>query len=348
MNEQAHSHWRQLAGIVLAATFAACGQCGTPPPTAELRIETVGLTEGQQLTVEQDADPATHGFQIDLAIRGVDAAGKAVDLSTATLEWRMEPDVEFNAPLQGTINAERATFARLTLPPRGIIMRFTVAEKGGPRTRQLLRKIVIVPETPSIAIDAPASGASVLADDDADPSTPGFQLRFALSSTAIAGATGTLSCTGVCGLPPANFTVGQDGKAIVDVTLTQDACELQSAECVAVAEHDAGSVSASPVQFTLDTVAPTVSISAPLSAVASTTFAVEAAVGAAEQDSSAQLEREGAAPLTATVQDGAVRFPAVSVPADGVYDFSLVVSDAGGNVTRAPCGWWSRPWSPRW
>lgn len=131
---------RLTAGALLVA-LVACGR--TPPPAASLKIETPQLSEGQTLGVGRDADPQMPGFQLDVEIRVTDAKGEDVPLSNATLSWGVRGEGDFSAPASGTVDGSRATFPRLTLPPSAISLRVQVAEKGGSRTQTLERNVTL-------------------------------------------------------------------------------------------------------------------------------------------------------------------------------------------------------------
>jgi len=123
----------------LLALGVACGR--TPPPSAELRLETLDLREGQELGAARDADPVAPGFQLDVAIRVTDVNGQPVPIGSATLQWREEPDAQFGEKTQGTVDGAQARFTGLTLPASEVILRIEATEKEGPRSITILRRL---------------------------------------------------------------------------------------------------------------------------------------------------------------------------------------------------------------
>lgn len=290
--------------------------------------------DGTRFAVTEDADPATDGFQTDVAVVARDTSGRAVTLASAKLETRVPSTDAWTAGPDAALDGGRATFAHVTLQPRTNLLRVTVVEQGSQRTATQTITVAVGADTPTLDIATPAEGQVLREADDADAATPGYQVGFTVRATALRGASGFITCGGVCGIAPVPFTVGEDGQAKVVVTLSEPVREAQQAQCVAVVKRPSGDVTSPPRGMTLDTEAPRLALASPEGPVASTTFPVVAVVRSVENGVAATLTREGGETLTASVQAGAVSFPAVTVPGDGTYAFRLRVADSGGNVTE--------------
>jgi hypothetical protein len=325
--------WQWLL-VSFALVWGATGcNCGKPPVESQLAVSFDKPTDGQRLTPAEDADPATDGFQYEVVALARDTADRAVKLASAKLEVRTATEQTFHAGPEAVIDGATVRFPGTLLQARTNLLQVTVEEAGSHRTATQLISVTVTTETPSVELTQPAEGQVLRETDDADADAAGYQLRFSVKSTALAGKTGTLYCEQACGVPPTDFTVNSSGQTQVSVTLTQSACEAQNAACYAVVRNGDKEVTSSKRNIVLDTVAPRVEVASPSAPVSSTTFKVEATVGCTEPGVVATLSRQGAADLSTLVVGGGVTFPSVTVPVDGQYSFTLRVADGGGNVT---------------
>ncbi|OJT16921.1 hypothetical protein BO221_48415 [Archangium sp. Cb G35] len=326
--------WQWL--LAVCALWVAGCTCGTPPVESELTVAFTQPVDGQRLAQGDDADPAAAGFQYDVVAEATDSSGRAVTLARAKLEVQMPGEPSWRETTVAFIDGGRVSFPSVTLPGRTNVLRITVEEAGSKRTATHSQSVTVGGETWSVDISGPAEGQVLRESDDVDPATPGYQVRFTLRSSGLAGRTGTLYCGNACGIPTADFTVAPGGTTEVPVTLTEAACEAQVAECYAVVRYGDQDVASSKRSFTLDSVAPRVELSSPVAPVPSSTFNVEAVVGCCEDGTVATLSREGQTPLSAKVSGGVVSFPEVVVPTGGVYPYTLRVTDSGGNPVERP------------
>ena len=327
----------RIAVAVVAAGLAGCHGCYKPPPSSTLVVAFVKPTDGQNLTSTDNTQPTQPGFHYTVVAKATDSTGGTVTLSTATLQIRpVTSSTQVPGPA-AVISAGQATFTDAVLTAGGNVLYVSVTDSSN-RQATAVVSVTVGVATPTVTITKPASGATINASNDADPNTAGFQLAFAVSTTGLSGDTGVLFCPTVCGIPPTNFTVGADGTASFNVTLTENACEQEAAQCTAVVTQPGGAqVTSAPVSFTLDTVAPQVVLYAPFATwEASQSFAVQSMVSCAEDNSPATLTLDGGMQWATTVQGGQVTFPSVSVSSDGQYAFTLSVTDKGGNVTNVP------------
>jgi hypothetical protein len=303
---------------------------------SELTVAFEQPEDGQRLAAGDDVDPATAGFQYDVVAVAADSAGRAVTLAKATLEVQLPGESTWHEGPAAVIDGQRVRFPAVTLPGRTNVLRVTVVEEGSKRTAARNQSVTVGAETSSVDLIGPVEGQVLREADDAEPSTPGYQVLFKLRTHGLAGRTGTLVCEKACGLAPVDFTVAPGGTTEVPVTLAQSACEADVAECYAVVKFGNRDVTSPKRSFTLDSEAPHVEVSVPATPMASTTFKVEAAVGCCEDGAVATLTREGAEAYSVPVGTGGVSFPAVTVPEDGTHAFTLSVADSGGNITRKP------------
>ena len=315
-----------------ALVLGAAG-CGKPPVESRLEVAFEKPTDGQRLTLADDADPATDGIQYEVVAVAGDSAGRAVKLASAKLEVRVPSQSAWTPGPEGIIEGNRVRFPGTLLQPRTNLMQVTVTEAGSKRTATQRLSVTVSTEPPKVDLTQPTEGQVLREVDDADPNTPGYQLRFGLKSTGLVGKTGTLYCEQACGVPPTDFTVNSSEVTQVTVTLTQAACEAQQAVCYAVVRNGDKDVTTTRRTITLDTVAPRIEVASPVAPVASTTFKVEATVGCSESGVTATLSRQGVPDLVTQVVAGGVTFPTVTVPVDGEYSYTLRVADQGGNVT---------------
>ncbi|ADO74340.1 uncharacterized protein STAUR_6583 [Stigmatella aurantiaca DW4/3-1] len=317
----------------LALWCASGCSCGEPPVESQLEVGFEKPTDGQRLVLSDDEDAATDGFQHEVVVRARDTSNRPVKLSSAKLEMRTPSEQGWTPGPSAIIEGDTARFPAALLPPRTNVLQVTVEEAGSRRTATQRISVTVTSEPPSVDLTQPAEGQVLLETDDADPDAPGYQLRFSVNAVGLSGRQGTLYCEQACGVPPTDFTVAGNGSTQVEVTLSQFACESQEAQCYAVVRNGDDEVTSGRRHITLDTVSPRVELAWPVAAVASTTFRVEATVGCTEPGVMATLSRMGEPDLSAPVISGGVTFPAVTVPVDGDYRFTLRVSDAGGNVS---------------
>jgi len=326
--------WQWL--LAVCALWVAGCTCGKPPVESELTVGFERPVDGQRLALGDDADPAAAGFQYEVVAVAADSAGRTVTLSGARLEVKPASETEWREGPAAVLEGQRVRFPGVTLPGRTNVLRVTVEEQGSKRTATTNQSVTVGAETSSVDIIGPVEGQVLRESDDVDPATPGYQVRFKLRTSGLAGRQGTLVCGNACGIPTADFTVLPGGTTEVPVTLTEASCEAQVAECYAVVRYGSQDVGSSRRSFTLDSVAPRVELSTPVAAVDSTAFKVEAVVGCCEDGTVATLSREGQTPLSATVSGGVVSFPEVTVPGAGRFGYTLRVTDSGGNPVERP------------
>ncbi len=321
-----------LMGLALIGGASGC-TCGEPPVESELTVAFEQPENGQRLGLADDAEPATDGFQYDVVAVARDTGGRQVQLASAKLEVRTPSEQQWRPGPEAVLDGATVRFPLTVLEPRTNLLQVTVEEAGSRRVATERISVTVSPEPPSLELTQPAEGQVLREEDDADPDTPGYQLRFTVRSTGLAGKTGTLYCEQACGVPPTDFTVNGSGETQVSLTLAQAACEAHEASCYAVVQSGDDEVTSGRRTLTLDTVAPRVEVVSPVAPVSSTTFRVAATLGCTEPGVVATLSRPGAAELSMPVVAGGVTFPTVTVPTDGAYVFSLRVADEGGNVT---------------
>jgi hypothetical protein len=322
--------------LAVCALWVAGCTCGSPPVESELTVAFGQPVDGQRLAQGDDADPAAEGFQYDVVAVATDSSGRAVTLARAKLEVQLPGEPSWREATASFIDGGQVRFPGVTLPGRTNVLRVTVEEAGSKRTATHNQSVTVGGESWSVDISGPAEGQVLRESDDVDPATPGYQVRFKLRTSGLAGCAGTLYCGNACGIPTADFMVAPGGTTEVPVTLTEASCEAQVAECYAVVRYGDKDVASSKRSFTLDSVAPRVELSTPVAAVSSSTFKVEAVVGCCEDGTVATLSREGQTPLSATVSGGVVSFPEVVVPGGGLFPYTLRVTDSGGNPVERP------------
>jgi hypothetical protein len=324
--------WQWLLSFALVWGASGCS-CGKPPVESKLQVAFEKPTDGQRLSLADDADPAAEGIQYEVVAVAADTKGRTVKLDSAKLELRTPSETAWTPGPAAVIDGGRVSFPGTLLQPRTNLLQVTVVESGSKRTATQRISVTVSTEPPKVDLTEPAEGQVLREADDADPNTAGYQLRFGLKSTGLVGKTGTLYCEQACGVPPTDFTVNSSEVTQVTVTLTQAACEAEQAVCYVVVRNGDNEVTSPRRTITLDTVAPRVELASPLAPVASTTFRVEATVGCTEPGVTATLSRQGAPDLITQVVAGGVTFPTVTVPVDGEYHYTLRVADEGGNVT---------------
>lgn len=322
-------------GFVLVWGASGCN-CGEPPVESELTVAFDRPEDGARLALADDADPATDGFQYEVVALARDTADRPVKLASAKLELRVPSEQTWQPGPEAVIDGGTVRFPGTLLQPRTNVLQVTVVEEGSRRTATQRISVAVSTEPPSVDLTQPAEGQVLREGDDADPDTAGYQLRFSVKSTGLAGKAGTIFCEQACGVPPTDFTVNSSGLTQVSVTLDPSAaCVAQEAACYAVVRTGSGTqdVQSGKRRITLDTVAPRVEVSSPVAPVPSQTFKVEAVVGCCEDGSTATLTHEGAS-LSARVTGGVVSFPEVRASSDGQFPYMLRITDSGGNVTE--------------
>lgn len=187
----------------------------------------------------------------------------------------------------------------------------------------------------SLALTAPADGEKFPLARDADPVADGYQVRFAVAGTNLAGASGEVRC----GLASAPFSLDQAGRAAVLVTFADLGCAGAAVVCNARLETSDGTrFEGTAVHLVVDATPPEVQLLGPTpdSIVPSNVVAVTATTGCPAEAQRAQV-LAGANELVPAqaVTDNAVSFGEVTLPS-GESDLVLRVSDAAGNQTEVP------------
>lgn len=321
------------AGALLLA-LSGCN-CGTPPVDRELSVTFIRPVDGQQLTANDELDPATPGMQIDVEVEVKDQDGNPIQLESVILETRLTSEAEFHPGPEAVVDGTRVLFPRATLQPNANELRVSVKESGTTLAKSQTITVTVGSDSQPVQLGCPAEGQILRESDDANPGTDGYQVKFCVDAPGLVGASATLVCEKVCGLPPRDFTIGADAKATLEVTLTDSSCEERAAECYVMVRNAQGATFTSERRgFSLDTRGPDIAVTSPLAPSPSKTFPVEAVVGCAEEGQTVTLTRADATgdSMTGTVTSGAVFFPNVTVPADGTYQFTLSVTDQGGNA----------------
>ncbi|XXF76759.1 VCBS repeat-containing protein [Myxococcaceae bacterium GXIMD 01537] len=319
--------WKWLLAVLALVSVSGC-HCGDTPVESSLTVDFERPADGARL---DDAD----GLDFDVAVVARDTAGSEVKLASAKLETRPPNSETWTPGPDAVLEGSRASFPRTRLLPRTNILRVSVVQEGSGRTAAKTITVGVGSDvTPSLEVTAPVEGVKLLAAGDADPATPGYQVAFTVAATGLAGRAGTLYCEGaLAGVPPTAFTLDASGKAAARVTLAEPACDARPASCFAVVRKDGKDVASGRRNFALDTVAPRLVVAAPLAPVSSTTFALNATASCVEEGAQVVLSRPGAPQVQGVVFGGAIRFPAVTVPQDGEYRYTLRVSDASTNET---------------
>ncbi|HZI06141.1 MAG TPA: VCBS repeat-containing protein, partial [Archangium sp.] len=213
--------------LAVCALWVAGCTCGTPPVESELTVALAQPVDGQRLAQGDDADPAAGGFQYDVVAVATDSSGRAVTLARAKLEVQLPGEPSWREATAALIDGGQVRFPRVTLPGRTNVLRVTVEEAGSKRTATHHQSVTVGGESWSVDISGPAEGQVLRESDDVDPVTPGYQVRFKLRTSGLAGRAGTLYCGNACGIPTADFMVAPGGTTEVPVTLTEASCEAQ-------------------------------------------------------------------------------------------------------------------------
>lgn len=197
-------------------------------------------------------------------------------------------------------------------------------------TGAAVQSIRIARALPSCAITTSGTFGPL---DDADATTPGFQMR--VSGTMAAGTSGTLTVTGANAVPVVPNGMGD---VSADFTLTTSGNYTATLVC----SDATGNTNTVTGLFTLDFDAPTVTITAPACGAQLTTFNVTATanvVGADGETLTFSVRPSGmptATPVavgSAVVMSG-VASAMISLPGNGSYVLIAEVSDAVGNLGR--------------
>ncbi len=327
-------------GLVLLSVVGC--DCGSPPAERELFIRYVKPTDGLQLTANDEVDAAAEGFQTHVDVEVVDQDGNPVEVEVeggdrVRLETRPTTQAQF-VRFEGEVQVDgnKVRFVGVTLPSGINLLKVFAKEKTTTLTKAHIITVKVGLDAQVVGLTCPAAGQILRAVDDANPDAPGYQVRFCVDAPGLAGSSGKVICDKVCGLSPSPFTLDGEGRASVELTLTDEACEAAAAECRAVVTNPQGQSFSSQVRsFTVDPMGPQVEIASPFRPVTATSFNVDAVVGCAEDGTLATLKADGSgAVLTAQVSAGVVTFPGVSVLGDGTYGYTLSVSDSAGNVTE--------------
>lgn len=171
--------------------------------------------------------------------------------------------------------------------------------------------------------------------DDADPNTPGFQMR--VTGSMSVSSTGTL---GVNGQPPVGVTPSVTGDVSADFTLATSGMYLATLTCT----DATGNTNTATGSFSVDFEPPTIIIVSPAtldggatSVVTRSPLQVQVATNA-ENGALAEVFRDGpggpSSAGTGRVMNGMVTL-AVPFGADGTYTITVHVTDLAGNVAVA-------------
>ena len=216
-----------LLSLVLVWGATGCN-CGAPPVESELAVAFEQPKDGQRLTLSDDADPATDGFQYEVAAMASDTAGRAITLASAKLEVRTPSEQTWTAGPQAVIEGGTVRFPGTVLKPNTNVLQVTVEEAGSRRTATQRISVTVSTAPPTVELAQPTEGLVLREGGDADPAAAGYQVRFSVRSEGLAGKSGRIYCEQVYGVPSTPFTVNSSGLTQVAVTLSQPSCEAQA------------------------------------------------------------------------------------------------------------------------
>lgn len=183
-------------------------------------------------------------------------------------------------------------------------------------------------------IAQPADGESLPLARDADPATAGFQASFTLAGDNLAGRQGSLNCSG----ESVDFTLDEEGTAVVPVTFNVTACAGRRVACSARLVADGVTFETPAVGLLIDPTPPVVNLLAPQDGdtLGSALLHVAATTGCpGEAQTVSVLNGADLVHGPETVVDNAFLAGPLTLPS-GESLLTLSVSDAGGNVTEVP------------
>jgi len=119
---------------VLSSILAGCSSCGSSSPSATLQLTFVRPVDGQQLTIADETDPLTPGFQSDIQVQVQDSKGGTLQTLTAQLQVRLSSDSVWTAGPGAQISGGTISFAKVTLPAGIVVLQVTVSEAATQRS----------------------------------------------------------------------------------------------------------------------------------------------------------------------------------------------------------------------
>src|SRR5215471_2177139 len=123
----------KLALAAVLSSIAGCSSCGSSSPSATLQVTFVRPVDGQQLTIADETDPLTPGFQSDIQVQVQDTKGGTLQALTAQLQLRLSSDSVWTAGPGAQISGGTISFAKVTLPAGIVVLQVTVSEAATQR-----------------------------------------------------------------------------------------------------------------------------------------------------------------------------------------------------------------------
>ncbi len=323
------------------------------PPSLEMVFQTATGPKGRDtdtvslaLADEPEAWLQTPGFQMDVAIltTGLEDGGDVRLYVAGNLVATAQAGVD---PLTG---AGTATFAGVTLThnPAGYEVRAEAVGQQGQQA-QVAKTVKVDIGTCGIAL-TPTNNACVLAD--ADPTTEGLQVVFAVSNPDRTCTTAVLKVTSG-GTTTATEPAALDASGAAQVTVTLldhtddvDGVVVQVVAEVSDSEHADRTAATAALDFTLDLADPVLAITSPAKALLtlkddkdsdpSNGLTLDAAGTAAGTSGSLEVTLNGAPAGTPLPEpDGTWRVPDLALLADGGYVVAATGRDACGRTGHA-------------
>ncbi|HVE87179.1 MAG TPA: VCBS repeat-containing protein [Myxococcales bacterium] len=99
-----------------------------PGASASLSVSFTRPTDGQVITILDDAVPGTAGLQYDVAVKAADSLGRPVTLAGATVLTRLSTETTFAAGPSAQLSGDTATFPAVDLRPGMNVLQVAVTD----------------------------------------------------------------------------------------------------------------------------------------------------------------------------------------------------------------------------
>lgn len=164
----------------LSGILAGCSSCGSVSPSATLQLAFVRPVDGQQLTLGDETDPLTPGFQSDIQVQVQDSKGGTLQTLTAQLQLRLSSDSVWTSGPGAQISGGAVSFSKVTLPAGIVVLQVTVSEAATQRSSTGTVTILVPTVNPPVISNVvpPQSNLFCVANSNyhlfLSPPTPGY------------------------------------------------------------------------------------------------------------------------------------------------------------------------------
>ncbi len=141
---------------VLVGLLSGCSRLGSTSSGSSLQLSFIRPVDGQLLSLRDETDPLTAGFQADIQLQVQDTTGRTLQALSAQLQIKLSSDQTWSLGPAAQISGTSITFQKATLPGGIVTLQATVSEAATQRsTTQTITINVPVVNAPTVQFTSP-------------------------------------------------------------------------------------------------------------------------------------------------------------------------------------------------